>query len=208
MTRYIEERRGVFGVEPTCRGARGAGQHSLRAQIPEAVPPRAARPRAAARDRGRPERLPPRLRRAQNLPRAASARRRCAPRQVARVMRQNGIEGRLRGPKKRTTIPDEAAVERACGAAAARLHSLWVPRTPFEALSSELAPCRCLDSSRRRERSTLSAPPFMSFTRARAIIRSRRMWQGWAGPAVARREWDSLRRRTEKGLLRREPRRV
>jgi transposase InsO family protein len=31
--------------------------------------------------------------------------------QVARVMRQHGIEGKLRGRKKRTTTPDEAAVE-------------------------------------------------------------------------------------------------
>ena len=33
--------------------------------------------------------------------------------QVARVMREHGIEGKLRGRRKRTTIPDEAAVERA-----------------------------------------------------------------------------------------------
>ena len=33
--------------------------------------------------------------------------------QVARVMRQHGLVGKLRGGKKRTTIPDEAAVERA-----------------------------------------------------------------------------------------------
>src|SRR5262249_48612815 len=33
--------------------------------------------------------------------------------QVARVMRQHGIEGKLRGRKKRTTIPDEAAAEKA-----------------------------------------------------------------------------------------------
>jgi putative transposase len=32
---------------------------------------------------------------------------------VARVMRQHGIEGELRGRKRPTTIPDEAAVERA-----------------------------------------------------------------------------------------------
>jgi transposase InsO family protein len=32
---------------------------------------------------------------------------------VARVMRQHGIEGKLRGRRKRTTIPDEAAIERA-----------------------------------------------------------------------------------------------
>ena len=31
--------------------------------------------------------------------------------QVARVMRQHGIEGKLRGGKKRTTIPDETAVD-------------------------------------------------------------------------------------------------
>jgi putative transposase len=33
--------------------------------------------------------------------------------QVARVMRQNGLEGKRKGGKKRTTIPDEAAAERA-----------------------------------------------------------------------------------------------
>jgi putative transposase len=33
--------------------------------------------------------------------------------QVARVMRQNGLEGKRKGGKKRTTIPDETAVERA-----------------------------------------------------------------------------------------------
>jgi transposase InsO family protein len=33
--------------------------------------------------------------------------------QVARVMRVHGIEGKLRGRKKRTTIPGEAAIERA-----------------------------------------------------------------------------------------------
>ena len=33
--------------------------------------------------------------------------------QVARVMRQHGIEGKRRGGRKRTTIADEAAVERA-----------------------------------------------------------------------------------------------
>jgi len=32
---------------------------------------------------------------------------------VARVMRQHGLVGKLRGSRKRTTIPDEAAVERA-----------------------------------------------------------------------------------------------
>ena len=33
--------------------------------------------------------------------------------QVARVMREHGLVGKLRGSKKRTTIPDEAAAERA-----------------------------------------------------------------------------------------------
>jgi putative transposase len=33
--------------------------------------------------------------------------------QVAGVMRQHGLEGKLRGRKKRTTIPGESAVERA-----------------------------------------------------------------------------------------------
>ena len=33
--------------------------------------------------------------------------------QVAGVMREHGLVGKLRGSKKRTTIPDEAAAERA-----------------------------------------------------------------------------------------------
>ena len=33
--------------------------------------------------------------------------------QVARIMREHGIQGKLRGRKQRTTIPDEAAIERA-----------------------------------------------------------------------------------------------
>jgi putative transposase len=33
--------------------------------------------------------------------------------QVARVMRRHGVEGKFRGRRKRTTIPDKAAVERA-----------------------------------------------------------------------------------------------
>jgi transposase InsO family protein len=33
--------------------------------------------------------------------------------QVTRVIREHGLAGKLRGSKKRTTIPDEAAVERA-----------------------------------------------------------------------------------------------
>ena len=37
VSRYVEERRDAFGVEPICRGAGRAGEHVLRAQIPEAV---------------------------------------------------------------------------------------------------------------------------------------------------------------------------
>lgn len=46
-------------------------------------------------------------------------------------MRQHGLEGKLRGSKKRTTIPDEAAAERACDLlqrdfTATRPNEMWV----------------------------------------------------------------------------------
>jgi putative transposase len=51
--------------------------------------------------------------------------------QVARVMRQHRIEGKLRGRKRRTTIPDEVAVEKARDLlqrdfAASRPNEKWV----------------------------------------------------------------------------------
>ena len=40
MSRYVEARREVFGVEPICRAVGVPVSTYLRAQVPEAVPPR------------------------------------------------------------------------------------------------------------------------------------------------------------------------
>ena len=55
--------------------------------------------------------------------------------QVARVMRQHGLAGKLRGCKMRTTIPDEAAVDAARDLlqrdfSATRPNEKWVADTP------------------------------------------------------------------------------
>ena len=76
--------------------------------------PAARSPTASCWARSRlPARLPARLRRPQDLARAAPARRRRRPRPGRPRDAQHGIAGKLRGRKHRTTIPDEAAVERA-----------------------------------------------------------------------------------------------
>ncbi len=113
MTRYVEERRGAFGVEPICgvigvpvsthyaRRSRKPSRRELadRVLLAEIEAARSGYRRAyGARKTWRELR-----RRGIQVGRD----------QVARVMRQHGLEGKLRGSKKRTTIPDEAAAERA-----------------------------------------------------------------------------------------------
>jgi transposase InsO family protein len=113
MTRYIEERRGSFGVEPVCRtlGVAVSTHYARRSRVPS---------RRELADRVLLTEIE-----------AARSGRRCVygarktwrelrrrqvevgRDQVARVMREHGLIGKLRGCKKRTTIPDEAAVERA-----------------------------------------------------------------------------------------------
>jgi putative transposase len=111
VTRYVEERRGVFGVEPICRvlGVRVSTHYARRSRKPSRreladqellVEIEAARSGYRRVYGARKTWLE--LRR-----RGVGAGRD----QVARVMRQHGIEGKLRGRKKRTTIPDEAAME-------------------------------------------------------------------------------------------------
>jgi putative transposase len=113
MTAFIEERQAVFGVEPICRvlevavstfyarrsrvpSARELSDQELLAEIQEA---RSGYRRAYGARKTWKE-----LRR-----REVDAGRD----QVARVMRQAGLEGKRKGGKKRTTVPDEAAVEKA-----------------------------------------------------------------------------------------------
>lgn len=111
MTRYIEERRDSFGVEPICMtlGVPVSTHYARRSRKPS---PRELADRAllaeieAARS-GR--------RRVYGARKTWKELRRREVKvgrdQVARVMREHGLEGKLRGSKKRTTIPDEAAVE-------------------------------------------------------------------------------------------------
>jgi transposase InsO family protein len=113
VTRYIEGRRGVFGVEPICRvlGVPVSTYYARRSRKPSRrevhdlallVEIEAARSGYRRVYGARKTWLE--LRR-----RGIEAGRD----QVARVMREHGIAGKLRGRKTRTTIPDEAAVERA-----------------------------------------------------------------------------------------------
>jgi len=113
VTRYVEERRDAFGVEPICRAlgvpvsthyARRSRKPSRRelADLELLVEIEAARS-GRRRVYGARKTWKELKRRDIDVGRD----------RVARVMRQHGIEGKLRGSKKRTTIPDEAAAERA-----------------------------------------------------------------------------------------------
>lgn len=114
MTRFIEERREVFGVEPICgvlevpvstfyaRRSRKPSRREL-ADLELLVEIEAARS-GYRRVYGARKTWLELRRRGVDVGRD----------QVARVMREHGIQGKLRGRKHRTTIPDEAAVERAC----------------------------------------------------------------------------------------------
>ena len=113
MTRYVEERRDAFGVEPICKAlgvpmsthyARRSRKPSRRelADLELLVEIEAARS-GYRRAYGARKTWKELRRRDVGVGRD----------QVARVMREHGLVGKLRGSKKRTTIPDEAAAERA-----------------------------------------------------------------------------------------------
>jgi transposase InsO family protein len=113
VTRYIEERRDVFGVEPICRtlGVAVSTHYARRSRKP-------SRRELADRELlAEIEAARSGYRRVYGARKTwLELRRRgveAGRDQVARVMREHGIEGKLRGCKKRTTIPDEAAIERA-----------------------------------------------------------------------------------------------
>ncbi len=113
MTRYVEERRDAFGVEPICAaiGVPVSTHYARRSRKPSAreladlellVAIEAARS-GRRRVYGARKTWKELRRRDVDVGRD----------QVARVMRQHGLEGKLRGSKKRTTIAGEAAAERA-----------------------------------------------------------------------------------------------
>jgi transposase InsO family protein len=113
VTRYVEERRDAFGVEPICRvlGVPVSTHYARRSRKPS------RRELADCELLAEIEGARTGYRRVYGARKTwLELRRRgvdVGRDQVARVMRAQGIEGKLRGRKKRTTIPDEAAVERA-----------------------------------------------------------------------------------------------
>jgi len=113
VTRYVEQRRDAFGVEPICRaiGVPVSTHYARRSRKPS---------RRALEDRG----LVLQIQAAREGYRSVygvrktwkELRRRdvaVGRDRVARLMREEGLEGVRRGKKKRTTTPDEMAVERA-----------------------------------------------------------------------------------------------
>ena len=113
MTRYIVERRDAFGVEPICRslGVPVSTHYARRSRKPSAreLADRELLAEIEAARSGRRKVYGARKTWKELRRRDVEVGRD----QVARVMRQHGLEGKLRGRKQRTTIPDEAAAERA-----------------------------------------------------------------------------------------------
>jgi putative transposase len=113
VTRYVEERREVFGVEPICRavGVPVSTYYARRSRKPS---------RRALADRGFVNEIYAAregYRRVYGVRKTWKELRRRGVEigrdRVARLMREEGLEGVRRGKRKRTTIPDEAALERA-----------------------------------------------------------------------------------------------
>lgn len=113
MTRDVEARRDAFGVEPICRelGVPVSTHYARRSRKPSA--------RALADEKLVAEIYAARVgyRRAYGVRKTWKELKRrevaVGRDHVARLMRQEGLEGFRSGKKRRTTIPDEAAVERA-----------------------------------------------------------------------------------------------
>jgi transposase InsO family protein len=113
VTRYVEERRGIFGVEPICRaiGVAVSTHYARRSRKPSR---RALADRELVRQIHAAREGYRRVYGVRKTWRELHRRGVDAGRdRVARLMRQEGLEGVRRGKKKRTTVPDEAAVERA-----------------------------------------------------------------------------------------------
>ena len=113
MIAYIDKHRNRFRVEPICRtlGVAVSTHYARRSRVPSrrALADRVLLTEIEAARSGR--------RRVYGARKTWKELRRrqveVGRDQVARVMREHGLIGKLRGSKKRTTIPDEAAVERA-----------------------------------------------------------------------------------------------
>jgi len=113
VTRYVEERRDAFGVEPICEaiGVPVSTYYGRRSRKPS---------RRELTDRvliAEIHLAREGYRRVYGVRKTWKQLKRqgvdVGRDHVARLMRQEGLEGMRRGKKKRTTIPDEAALERA-----------------------------------------------------------------------------------------------
>jgi putative transposase len=113
VTRYVEERRDAFGVEPICRaiGVPVSTHYARRSRKPSrrALDDRTLVAEIYAAREGYRGVYGVRKTWKQLHRRGVDVGRD----RVARLMRQEGLEGVRRGKKKRTTIPDDAAIERA-----------------------------------------------------------------------------------------------
>jgi transposase InsO family protein len=132
MTAYIESRRSIFGVEPTCR-ALGVAISTHYARLGRPPSRRAIRDaELVAEIRAAREGY----RRVYGVRKTWKQLRRrgvtdAGRERVARLMRAEGLHGVQRGRKRRTTTPDETAVERARDLVnrdftASRPDQLWV----------------------------------------------------------------------------------
>ena len=111
MTAYVEERRGVFGVEPTCRvlGVPVSTYYARRSRKPSRreLADRELLVEIEAARSGRRSVYGARKTWKELRRRGVDVGRD----RVGRVMREHGLEGKLRGRKKGTTIPDETAAD-------------------------------------------------------------------------------------------------
>ena len=136
MTRYVEERRDAFGVEPICRtiGVPVSTHYARRSRKPSrrAVDDRKLMAEIYAAREG--------YRRVYGVRKTWKELRRrdvdVGRDRVARLMRAEGLEGVRRGKKKRTTVADEAALERARDLvqrdfSASRPNEKWVADTTY-----------------------------------------------------------------------------
>jgi putative transposase len=113
VTRYVEERRDAFGVEPVCRaiGVPVSRHYARRSRKPcrRALADRELVKEIYAAREG--------YRRVYGVRKTWKQLKRDGVEvgrdHVGRLMRQQGLEGKRRGRKHRTTIADEAAVEKA-----------------------------------------------------------------------------------------------
>jgi transposase InsO family protein len=113
VTRFVEKRRDAFGVEPICRaiGVPLSTYYARRSRVPS---------RRELEDRKLIAEIHTARAGYRRVYGVRKTWKQLKRRQVevgrdrvARLMRQEGLEGVRRGKKRRTTIPDEAALERA-----------------------------------------------------------------------------------------------